>query len=80
MPLKRVHILMLTFLLVGLGLLTKLGYYQIIKGPEIARQATAMRSRQVELKEYGRGEILDRNQLPLPAPGQPQLFTVSPRK
>jgi penicillin-binding protein 2 len=65
LPLKRVHILMLTFLLVGLGLLTKLGYYQIIKGPEIARQATAMRSRQVELKEYGRGEILDRNQLPL---------------
>lgn len=62
---KRVFILMCLFLLIGSGLLAKLGYYQIIKGQEIARQAVAMRSRQVELKEYSRGEILDRNLLPI---------------
>jgi penicillin-binding protein 2 len=53
------------FLLIGSALLAKLGYYQLIKGQEMARQAVAMRSRQVELKEYNRGEILDRNLLPI---------------
>ena len=53
------------FLLIGSGLLARLGYYQLIKGNEMARQAVAMRSRQVELKEYNRGEILDRNLLPI---------------
>ncbi|MGI5911939.1 MAG: peptidoglycan D,D-transpeptidase FtsI family protein [Syntrophomonadaceae bacterium] len=65
MPQKRVLILMLTFLLIGSCLLVKIGYYQIAKGPEIAQKATAMRSRQVELKEYSRGDILDQNFLPL---------------
>jgi peptidoglycan glycosyltransferase/penicillin-binding protein 2 len=54
---------MFIFLLIAGVLLSKLGYYQLIKGQEIARQAVAMRSRQVELKEYNRGEILDRNLL-----------------
>ena len=62
---KRAYILMGLFLLIGSGLLAKLGYYQLIKGQEMARQAVAMRSRQVELKEYNRGEILDRNLLPI---------------
>lgn len=62
---KRAYILMGLFLLMGSGLLAKLGYYQLIKGQEMARQAVAMRSRQVELKEYNRGEILDRNLLPI---------------
>jgi penicillin-binding protein 2 len=65
LPQKRVLILMLTFLLIGSCLLVKIGYYQIAKGPEIAQKATAMRSRQVELKEYSRGDILDQNFLPL---------------
>jgi len=56
---------MFLFLVTSAVLLAKLGYYQIIKGQEIARQAVAMRSRQVELKEYSRGEILDRNLLPI---------------
>jgi penicillin-binding protein 2 len=56
---------MFLFLVTGAVLLAKLGYYQVIKGQEIARQAVAMRSRQVELKEYSRGEILDRNLLPI---------------
>ncbi len=62
---KRVFILMIFFLLAAAGLLAKLGYYQIIKGQDIARQAVVMRSRQVELKEYSRGDILDRNLLPI---------------
>lgn len=62
---KRVFIVMCSFLLIAGALLAKLGYYQLIKGQEIARQAVAMRSRQVELKEYNRGEILDRNLLPI---------------
>jgi penicillin-binding protein 2 len=65
LPQKRVFIVMCTFLLIAGALLAKLGYYQLIKGQEIARQAVAMRSRQVELKEYNRGEILDRNLLPI---------------
>jgi penicillin-binding protein 2 len=62
---KRVFTLMCLMLLTASALLAKIGYYQIIKGQDIARQAVAMRSRQVQLKEYGRGEILDRNLLPL---------------
>lgn len=62
---KRLYTLMFLFLVTSAVLLAKLGYYQIIKGQEIARQAVAMRSRQVELKEYSRGEILDRNLLPI---------------
>jgi len=62
---KRTYILMGLFLLIASALLARLGYYQLIKGQEIARQAVAMRSRQVELKEYNRGEILDRNLLPI---------------
>jgi peptidoglycan glycosyltransferase/penicillin-binding protein 2 len=37
----------------------------VIKGYSIAQQAVAMRSRQIELKEFSRGKILDRNLLPL---------------
>lgn len=62
---RRVFILMCLFLLVGSALAAKLGYYQIVKGQEIARRAVAMRTRQVELKEYNRGDILDRNLLPI---------------
>ena len=40
-------------------------YYQIVRNEEITKQATAMRSKQITLKEYLRGSILDRNHLPL---------------
>ncbi len=62
---KRIFIIMCAFLVITSGLMAKLGYHQLIKGQEMARQAVAMRSRQVELKEYNRGEILDRNLLPI---------------
>ncbi len=62
---RRIFIMMCVFHVVYLVLLAKTAYYQVIKGYEIARQAAAMRSKQIELKEYQRGDILDRNLLPL---------------
>lgn len=80
MPQKRVFIIMSTSLLIAGALLAKLGYYQLIKGPEIARQAVAMRSRQVELKEYNRGEILDRNLLPITGTRTSTVLYCLPRE
>jgi len=40
-------------------------YYQIIKGEKISQQAAAMRSQHIELRENRRGDIFDRNLLPL---------------
>lgn len=52
--------------LVIFGVLTGiLAYRQIIRGPEIAEKAAAMRTKQIELKEYSRGTIWDRNHLSL---------------
>lgn len=42
-----------------------MAYYQIVRGQDLAAQAVAMRSQQIELKEYHRGVIWDRNLLPL---------------
>lgn len=57
--------MMCAFLVIYLLLSVKIAYYQVVRGYEIARQAAAMRSKQIELKECQRGEILDRNLLPL---------------
>lgn len=65
MRLNRLPILMLTFLLIMLALMARIGYFQLIKGHELASEAVAMRSKQIQLREYPRGEILDRNLLPL---------------
>ncbi|MDD3024542.1 MAG: penicillin-binding transpeptidase domain-containing protein, partial [Syntrophomonadaceae bacterium] len=61
----RLFILMFAFLLVFLSLLARFAYFQVVKGQDIAREAIAMRSKQIDLREYQRGEILDRNLLPL---------------
>ncbi|MDD3268726.1 MAG: penicillin-binding protein 2 [Syntrophomonadaceae bacterium] len=65
MRINRLLILMLSFLLIMIGLMARIGYFQLIKGHDIASEAVAMRSKQIELREYPRGEILDRNLLPL---------------
>jgi peptidoglycan glycosyltransferase/penicillin-binding protein 2 len=44
-----------------LALLGRIFYYQVIIGEKISQQATVMRSQQIELREYHRGDILDRN-------------------
>ncbi|MBO8159805.1 penicillin-binding protein 2 [Thermosyntropha sp.] len=61
----RIFILMCIFLFVFMGLLFRIAYCQLFKGYQLAAEANAMRSRQIELKEYKRGEIFDRNFLPL---------------
>lgn len=65
MRIYRIYILIYTFLFIFLFLLGKFFYHQIVCNEEITKQATAMRSKQITLKEYLRGPILDRNHLPL---------------
>lgn len=62
---NRIHILMGMFLVVFMLLGAILFYQQIIRGEDLTRQAVAMRSREIELKEFPRGTILDRNHRPL---------------
>ena len=56
---------MFSFLVMLALLAAALGYNQLIRGPELSRQAVAMRSKTIALKEYPRGEILDRNLIPI---------------
>ena len=56
---------MFSFLVMFALLAAALGYNQLICGPELSRQAVAMRSKTIALKEYPRGEILDRNLIPI---------------
>lgn len=46
-------------------LLSRIFYFQVIKGAEISRQAAAMRTHNIELRDQRRGDILDRNLWPL---------------
>ncbi|MDD3852549.1 MAG: penicillin-binding protein 2 [Syntrophomonadaceae bacterium] len=62
---NRIHLLMGIFLAVFMLLVGILFYHQIIRGEDLTRQAVAMRSREIELKEFPRGTILDRNHRPL---------------
>ena len=62
---KRMLLLMSLFMAIFLALLGRIFYYQIIRGEDITRAAVAMRSQQIELREYNRGDILDRNLSPL---------------
>lgn len=62
---KRILQVMFSFLLLFALLAAALSYNQLIRGPELSRQAVAMRSKKIELKQYPRGEILDRNLIPI---------------
>jgi len=61
----RIVMLMNIFLLLFLALAGRIFYYQILKGEKISQQATTMRSQHIELREYLRGDIFDRNLNPL---------------
>lgn len=61
----RITFLMALMLIMYSGLAVLLVYYQLVRGQEIAAKAVAMRSQQIELKEYDRGIIWDRNHQPL---------------
>lgn len=62
---KRIMTLMALFLLVYSFLLLRCFYYQLIRGQEISRKVIAMHSQGIDLREYPRGDILDRHLLPL---------------
>ncbi|MEA1961862.1 MAG: penicillin-binding protein 2 [Bacillota bacterium] len=62
---RRMYIVMSLGLLFFSALVGRLFYFQIVNGEDIARRAAAMRNRSVEFLEYTRGDILDRNLLPL---------------
>lgn len=59
---KRIYFMMVFFLIIFSLLLSRLFYYQIIKGEELTAQVVKMRSQSVAMREFPRGEILDRNQ------------------
>ncbi len=62
---KRVFFLMGLILLVFLLLLIRFFYYQIIRGQDISRKVIDMHSQGIDMLEYNRGDILDRNLVPL---------------
>lgn len=61
----RIAILAAMMLFIFTFLSGKLIYDQMINGRDMARSAVQMRSQTIELKEYPRGLILDRNGIPL---------------
>jgi peptidoglycan glycosyltransferase/penicillin-binding protein 2 len=62
---RRIAILAAMMLLIFSFLAGKLAYDQMINGRDMARAAVQMRSQSIQLKEYSRGAILDRNGIPL---------------
>lgn len=62
---QRGLLMLVLFLLAYMGLAGRIAWFQLVRGEKLSREAVAMRSRAIVLKEYDRGEILDRNSLPL---------------
>lgn len=60
---RRIATLMCVFLVLFLFLSGVVAYYQLFRGPSLAREAAAMRNKKIEIKEWSRGEIYDRNHL-----------------
>lgn len=71
---ERLLRILALFSLILFGLMGILFYYQVIRGPRLASQAAVIRSRSISLKDIPRGDILDRNGLPLT--GQHTVWAV----
>jgi penicillin-binding protein 2 len=65
MPNRRIYLTIIVFFCIFTGLMANVFYLQIVKGQRLAREAAAMRDTRIELSEFPRGQILDRNLLPL---------------
>lgn len=61
----RIAFLMCVFFFIFTALAGRLAWEQVVNGPRLARAAVDMRSKAIELREVPRGDILDRNLLPL---------------
>ncbi|HCF50259.1 MAG TPA: hypothetical protein DER60_08255 [Syntrophomonas sp.] len=62
---RRIALVAFMMLFIFVFLAGKLSWDQVINGRKLARAAVQMRSQTIELKEYPRGVILDRNGIPL---------------
>lgn len=60
---KRAALMLTIFLLLFTGILGRLFFLQVISGQKIAAQAINMRTRDISISEYQRGDIYDRNML-----------------
>jgi len=74
---QRINLLYGLFILIFAFLLLRLFYYQIIRGHDISRQVISMHSQGVDMREFPRGDILDRHQLSLTDnPGASALYCL----
>ncbi|SHG81401.1 peptidoglycan glycosyltransferase [Thermosyntropha lipolytica DSM 11003] len=80
MRIHRIYMLMFFFLFVFSALTVKIAYYQLVKGYTLALEASYMRQRSIELKEYARGEIFDRHMLPLTSISTGKALYCLPRE
>jgi hypothetical protein len=72
---------MFSFLLLFAVLTAAVGYHQLIRGPELARQAVAMRSKKIELNSIPGVRFWIVIRSPLPVPSHPKQSTFySPGK
>lgn len=71
---ERLARVLALFAVIYTSLVGLLLYHQVLHGPETARQAAALHSRRVPVEEIPRGDILDRNGLPLT--GQNMVWAV----
>jgi len=58
---KRIGFMMGFFLFIFSLLLLRLFYYQIVKGEDLSQRVVSMRSQAIAMREFPRGEILDRH-------------------
>lgn len=74
----RIAILASLLLFIFIFLTGKLAWEQLINGKKLSQAAVQMRSQTVALKEYPRGDILDRNGIPLTDTGKGYALFVMP--
>lgn len=74
---KRIYQLLLFFLVSATFLVLRLFYLQIIQGPKLALEGLSIRVQELPV-EVARGEIMDRNRLPLTSTSQQYSVIVFP--
>ncbi len=62
---QRIHLMMVFLLLLFVILLGRLAFIQLYLGEKLSAEALTQRTRQINIEEYPRGAIMDRNRIPL---------------
>lgn len=74
---KRITLIMGLFLLIFSILLMRCLYYQLIRGQDLSRSMISMHSQGIDMREFPRGDILDRHLLSLTDhPGTSALYCL----